>query len=48
MESLAGMVVNAAKRSQLWLVTHSERLAQAVSSVGGGKVRTVLKTTARP
>ena len=31
MEPLAGMVVKAAKRrSQVWLVTHSERLAHAV------------------
>ena len=43
MEPLAGMVVNAAQRSQVWLVTHSERLAQAVSAAGGAKVRTVLK-----
>jgi predicted ATPase len=41
MEPLAAMVVNAAKRSQVWLVTHSERLAQAV--VPAGKVRTVRK-----
>ncbi|HVY35275.1 MAG TPA: AAA family ATPase [Caulobacteraceae bacterium] len=44
MEPLAGMVVNAAKRSQVWLVTHSERLAQAVTAAGGAKVRTVVKT----
>lgn len=44
MEPLAGMVVNAAKRSQVWLVTHSERLAQAVTAAGGVKVRTVVKT----
>jgi predicted ATPase len=44
MEPLAGMVVNAARRSQVWLVTHSERLAHAVSAKGGGKVRTVLKS----
>lgn len=44
MEPLAGMVVNAAKRSQVWLVTHSERLAQAVNAAGGAMVRTVVKT----
>ena len=44
MEPLAAMVVNAAKRSQVWLVTHSERLAEAVTAAGGGKVRTVVKT----
>lgn len=44
MEPLAGMVVNAAKRSQVWLVTHSDRLARAVSAAGGAKARKVLKT----
>ncbi len=43
MEALAGLVVRAAERSQVWLVTHSERLAAAVTKSGAGKVRRVLK-----
>jgi predicted ATPase len=27
----------------VWLVTHSERLAEAVATLGEGKVRTVVK-----
>ena len=42
-EPLAGLIARAAERTQLWLVTHSERLAKAVAAVGGGKVRTVVK-----
>ena len=40
---LAGLIARAAKRTQLWLVTHSTALADAVAEAGGGKVRTVLK-----
>ena len=43
MEPLAEMVVRAAERTQVWLVTHSERLAKAIEDTGAGAVRTVLK-----
>lgn len=43
MEPLAEMVRNAADRTQVWLVTHSERLAEAIRKSGDGEVRTVLK-----
>ena len=43
MEPLARLIAAAAERTQLWLVTHSERLAEAVVATGAGKVRTVLK-----
>jgi predicted ATPase len=43
MEPLAEMIVRAAERTQLWLVTHSERLAKAIEDTGAGAVRTVLK-----
>lgn len=42
-EPLADMIVQAARRTQVWLVTHSERLARAVEASGTGKVRTVKK-----
>ena len=42
-EPLARLIAGAAERTQLWLVTHSQRLAEAVASAGGGKVRTVVK-----
>lgn len=38
---LAGLIAKAAERSQVWLVTHSERLAQALKA--HGSVRTVRK-----
>ena len=41
MKPLAGLIAKAAERSQVWLVTHSERLAQALA--GEGAVRTVHK-----
>ncbi|OYX29417.1 MAG: ATPase [Caulobacterales bacterium 32-69-10] len=44
MEPLAGLIGQAAKRTQVWLVTHSNRLADAVTATGAGKVRTVVKT----
>jgi predicted ATPase len=44
MEPLARMVVRAAERTQVWLVTHSERLAEAIRKSGSGAVRTVSKT----
>ena len=43
MEPLAEMIVQAAQRTQLWLVTHSERLAKAIQDTGEGAVRTVVK-----
>jgi len=43
MEPLARMVVRAAERTQVWLVTHSERLAEAIRKSGAGAVRTVTK-----
>jgi predicted ATPase len=43
MKPLAGLIARAAKRSQLWLVTHSTALADAVVEAGAGKVRTVLR-----
>jgi predicted ATPase len=43
MEPLAGLVVEAARRAQVWLVTHTDRLAEAVTATGAGKVRTVRK-----
>jgi len=43
MEPLARLVVQAAQRTQVWLVTHSTRLAEAVTASGAGKVRTVSK-----
>ena len=44
MEPLARLVVQASERSQIWLVTHSDRLAEAISATGHGKVRRVLKS----
>ena len=44
MEPLAEMVRKAAERTQVWLVTHSERLAEAIRRSGDGEVRTVVKT----
>jgi predicted ATPase len=43
MEPLAEMIRNAAQRTQVWLVTHSERLAEAIRQSGDGEVRTVVK-----
>lgn len=44
MEPLAGLIARAARRTQLWLVTHSTRLADAVVAAADAKVRTVVKT----
>jgi predicted ATPase len=41
MEPLASLIAKAAERTQVWLVTHSERLAQALKDHGA--VRTVRK-----
>jgi predicted ATPase len=43
MEPLAQLVRAAADRTQLWLVTHSTRLADAIGAAGTGNVRKVAK-----
>jgi predicted ATPase len=43
LDPLARLIVRAAERSQMWLVTHSERLAEALSEHGGVKPRVVTK-----
>lgn len=43
MEPLGEMVRKAAERTQVWLVTHSERLAEVIRRSGDGAVRTVVK-----
>ena len=43
MAPLAQLVVSAAERTQLWLVTHSNELANAIVATGRGRVRTVSK-----
>jgi predicted ATPase len=43
MEALARLVVSAADRSQIWLVTHSARLAAAITAAGAANVRRVVK-----
>jgi predicted ATPase len=43
MVPLARLVTQAAERSQVWLVTHSQPLADAIAATGAGKVRTVTK-----
>ena len=43
LEPLARLIVRAAERTQVWVVTHSERLADAFNSVGGVAPRTVIK-----
>lgn len=43
LEPLARMVVRAAERTQIWVVTHSERLAQAFADCGADTPRTVVK-----
>jgi predicted ATPase len=43
MEPLGRLVAKAAERTQVWLVTHSERLAAAVRDTGAGEIRTVTK-----
>ena len=44
MRPLADLVVQAAQRTQVWLVTHSERLARLIGEAGDGAVRTVGKS----
>jgi predicted ATPase len=43
LEPLARLVVHASERTQIWLVTHSERLATAIAYHGGAKPLTVIK-----
>jgi predicted ATPase len=43
LEPLARLIVRAAERTQVWVVTHSERLADAFKSVGGIAPRNVIK-----
>lgn len=43
MAPLARLVSRAAERAQVWLVTHSEALADAIDRSGSGQVRTVVK-----
>ena len=43
LDPLARLIVKAAERTQIWLVTHSERLAQALVTHGGVRPRRVIK-----
>lgn len=43
LEPLADMIAAAAKRSQIWIVTHSERLAEAVARRCGVRFRHVVR-----
>ena len=43
LEPLARLIVNASERTQVWIVTHSERLAAAIEQFGAVKPRKVLK-----
>ncbi len=43
LEPLARLIVRASERTQVWVVTHSERLAEAFKSIGGVAPRTVIK-----
>ncbi|HVI90761.1 MAG TPA: AAA family ATPase [Dongiaceae bacterium] len=43
LEPLARLIIDASKRSQIWLVTHSEQLAEAIASQSDAKPRTVIK-----
>jgi len=43
LEPLARLIISAAERTQVWVVTHSERLAQAFESFGRVAPRTVIK-----
>lgn len=44
MAPLGRLIAQAAGRTQVWLVTHSDALAKAASNGGAGKVRHVVKT----
>jgi predicted ATPase len=43
LEPLARLIARASERTQIWLVTHSERLAIALEKHGGAAPRTVIK-----
>jgi len=43
LEPLARLIAKASERTQIWLVTHSERLAAALAKHGGVQPRTVIK-----
>ena len=43
LDPLARMIVKASRRTQVWLVTHSERLADAIADYGGASPRLVIK-----
>jgi len=43
LDPLARLIAKAAERTQIWLVTHSERLAAAIAKHGGVEPRTVIK-----
>ena len=43
LEPLARMIVRAAERTQVWIVTHSERLAAAFEACGNVRPHTVIK-----
>ena len=43
LEPLARLIAKASERTQIWLVTHSERLAAALAKHGGIRPRTVIK-----
>jgi predicted ATPase len=43
MPALADLIVRASRRSQVWLVTHSEQLAELVARAPGAERRTVFK-----
>jgi predicted ATPase len=43
LDPLARLIVRASRRTQVWLVTHSERLADAIAEHGGVSPRTVVK-----
>lgn len=43
MDPLARLIARAAERTQVWLVTHSERLAADIAQHGGAQPRTVIK-----
>lgn len=43
LEPLARLIVSASRRTQIWLVTHSERLAAALQQHGNVQPKTVVK-----
>jgi predicted ATPase len=47
LDPLARLIIRAAKRTQIWLVTHSERLAGALAEHGGVIPRIVVKKDGR-